>query len=73
MFFQETYNTRLQEKYKNDPSNHPELNLDFLLEAGLFDGSNRNQIYGILNTTTNDIRTYRSVLTAGSSQLGLSS
>jgi hypothetical protein len=63
----------LQERYKNDLSNHPELDLDFLLKAGLFDGFNRNQIYGISNTTTNDIWTNRSVLTAGSSQSGLSS
>jgi len=32
-FFHDTYNTRLQEIYRNDPSTRPKLDLDFWLEA----------------------------------------
>jgi len=60
-FFQETYNTQLQERHKEDHLTFLELNLDLWLEVGLFGGPNKNKIYGISNTTTEDVRMSRNV------------
>jgi len=67
IFFLETYNTWLHERYIDFPLTHPELDPDLWLEAKSTDGSNRNWVYDILNTTIEDIRGKgRSVLTVGS-------
>jgi hypothetical protein len=73
-FFQETYTTLLQERYKDDPSTHLKLNSDLWLDAGLFCGPDRNQVYDIANTMIEeDMQMGCSVLTVGSSQSSLSS
>lgn len=58
--------------YMQDPSTHPELDSDLLLEAGSTSGPDRNWVYGISNTTAKDKWTCCSVSTIGSSQSGLS-
>ena len=49
--FQETYNSRLRERYKDDPLTHLYFNTDLWMEAGLSDGPDRNRVYGLANTT----------------------
>jgi 3-deoxy-D-manno-octulosonic-acid transferase len=49
LFFHDTYNTQLKERYENDPLTHPNLNLDLWLEAGSYGGTNRNHMYGLSN------------------------
>ena len=52
LYFQETYNSRLKERYGDDPSTHTNFNPDLWLEAGLSDGpDHRNRMYGLSNTT----------------------
>jgi hypothetical protein len=62
--FQETYNSRLRERYENDHSTHPNL----WMEAKSSGGPDKNQVYGLSNTTTENLRAARSVSTIGSSQ-----
>lgn len=71
-FFQETYSTRLYERYWDDPSTCQEIFLDLWLDAGSNGGPDRNWVYGIPNTTTKDIRVGRSVSIVGNSQSGSS-
>jgi 3-deoxy-D-manno-octulosonic-acid transferase len=52
-YFQETYNSRLRERYGNDPSTHLDFNPNLWMEAGSSGGPNRNQVYKLSNTTTN--------------------
>jgi hypothetical protein len=66
--FQETYNSRLRERYGDDPSTHPELNLDLWMEEGSFGGPNKKQVYGLSNTMAENLQAARSVSTVGSSQ-----
>ena len=44
---QETYNSRLRERYEGDPSTHPDL----WMEVGSSSGPNKNQVYGLSNNT----------------------
>jgi len=64
--FQDIYSTRLQERYENDPLTHPELDLDLWLEAGSSIRPDKNQVFGILNVTVEDMLMGRSVSTVGS-------
>ena len=66
--FQETYNSRLRERYGDDPLTHPEFNPNLWIEVGLSGGPNKNQVYGLSNTTTENLRAARSVSTVRSSQ-----
>ena len=59
-YFQETYNIRLKERYRDDP--------DLWLEAGSSGGSDRNRVYGLSNTIAENLRTAHSISTIGSSQ-----
>jgi hypothetical protein len=54
-------------------STHPELNQDLWLETELSSEPDRNQVYDISNTTTENIQTCHSVLTDSSSHSGSSS
>jgi hypothetical protein len=45
-YFQETYNSRLRERYGDDPSTHPDFNPELWMEVGSFGGSDKNQVYG---------------------------
>jgi hypothetical protein len=67
-YFQETYNNKLMEIDWDDPSTHPDFDSDLCMKAGSFGGPNRNQMYGLSNTTTENLRTACSVSTVGSSQ-----
>ena len=61
--FQETYNSRLRERYGDDHSTYPDL----WMEVGSFGGPYKNRVYGLSNTTTESLRAARSVSTVGSS------
>jgi len=60
-YFQETYNNRLRERYGDDTLTHPEFDPDLWMEV-------KNQVYGLSNTTADNLRSTRSVSTVGSSQ-----
>jgi hypothetical protein len=59
--FQETYNSRLRESYGDDPSTHPEFDSDLWMEVGSSGGPDKNQVYGIFNTTAENLQASRSV------------
>jgi hypothetical protein len=67
-YFQKTYNSRLRERYGDDPSTHSDFDLNLWMEARSSGGPDRNRVYELFNTTTENLRTARSVSTAGSSQ-----
>jgi hypothetical protein len=69
---QETYNSRLRERYGDDPSTYPDFDLDLWMEVGLFGGPDKNRVYGLSNTTAKNLRSARSVSTVGSSPSVLS-
>ena len=48
-FFQDIYNTRLKERYVNNPLTHPNLNPNLWLKAGYNGGPDRNHMYGLFN------------------------
>jgi hypothetical protein len=60
-FFQDTYNTRLKERYGDDPSTHSDLDSDLWLEADSSGGPDKNRVYSLSNTMTKDLRTTRGV------------
>jgi hypothetical protein len=60
-FFQDTYNTRLKERYGDDPSTHSDLDSDLWLEAKSSGGPDKNRVYSLSNTITKDLRTTRGV------------
>jgi len=53
--FQETYNSRLRERYGDDPSIHPEFNPDLWMEVGSSGGLDKNRVYGLSNTTAENL------------------
>jgi hypothetical protein len=65
--FQETYNSRLRERYEDDPSTHPNFDVDLWTEVGSSRGPNKNWVYRLSNTTTENLQVARSVSTVGSS------
>jgi len=66
--FQETYNSRLRERYGDDPSTNPDFNLDLWMEVGSSGGLDKNRVCGLSNTTAKNLRASRSVSIVGSSQ-----
>jgi len=67
-YFQETYNDRLRERYGDDILTHPEFDPNLWMEVGSSGGPDKNQVYGLSNTTADNLRSTRSVSTVGSSQ-----
>jgi len=65
--FQETYNSQLRERYKDDLSTHPGFDPDLWMEVGSSGEPDKNQVYGLSNTTAENLRATRSVSTVGSS------
>jgi hypothetical protein len=63
--FQDMCNSQLKEKYGDDPSTHPDLDLDLWLEVGLSGRFDRNQMYRLSNTTVKNLWMTYSVLTFG--------
>jgi hypothetical protein len=66
--FQETYNSRLRERYGDDPSTHSDFDLDLWMEVGSSGGPNKNQVYRLSNTTAENLQASYSVSTVGTSQ-----
>jgi hypothetical protein len=58
----------LRERYEDDPLTLLEFDLDLWMEVGSSGGSNKNQVYGFSNTTTENLRAAHRVSTIGSSQ-----
>jgi len=61
VFFQETYNTWLHKRYRDNSSTHPKLNLNLWSDV---ESTSRyiNQVYSISNTMNKDIQVGWSVL-----------
>ena len=70
-YFQETYNNRLRERYGDDLSTHLDFDLELWMEKWSFGRLTKNQVYGLSNTTAENLWVIRSVSTIGSSQLVL--
>jgi len=62
-----TYNSQLREIYGDDPSTHPDFDLDLWMEVGSSSGPDKNWVYGLSNTTAENLRAACSVSTVGSS------
>jgi len=58
----------LKERYGDDPSTHPDFNPDLWIEVGSSDGPDTNRVYGLFNSTAENLRAARSVSTIESSQ-----
>jgi len=67
-YFQETYNNRLRKRYRDDILTHPEFDPNLWMEVGSSRGSDKNRVYGLSNTTADNLRSTQSVSTVGSSQ-----
>jgi hypothetical protein len=65
--FQETYNSRLRERYGNDPSTHPDFDQDLWMEVGSSDGPDKNWVSRLSKTKAENLRATRNVSTVGSS------
>jgi len=64
---QETYNSRLRERYGDDPSTHLDFDPDLWMEVESSGGPDKNQVYGLSNTTAENLRAACSVSTVRSS------
>ena len=51
-----------------DPSTHPDFDPDLWMEVGSSGGPDDNRVYGLSNTTAENLQAARSVSTVGSSQ-----
>ena len=67
-YYQETYNKRLRERYEDDPLTYPEFDPNLWMKVGSLGGPNKIRVYGLSNTTADNLRSARSALTVGSSQ-----
>jgi hypothetical protein len=65
--FQETYNSWLRERYRDDPSTHSDFNPDLWMEARSSGRPEKNWVYELFNTTAENLRVIHSVSTNGSS------
>jgi len=63
--FSGDYNNRLRERYGDDILTHPEFDPDLWMEVGSSGGPGKNRVYGLSNTTADNLRTTRSVSTCG--------
>jgi 3-deoxy-D-manno-octulosonic-acid transferase len=64
---QETYNSRLRERYGDDPSTHPDFDPDLWMEVRSSGGPEKNRVYNLSNTTAENLWSARSVSTVWSS------
>jgi len=67
-YLQETYNNRLRERYGDDTLTHLEFDPDLWMEVGSSGGPDKNWVYGLSNTTADNLRSARSASTVGSFQ-----
>lgn len=63
--FQDSYNNRLNKRYGDDHLTYLDLDPDLWLEAGSSSGPDRNQVYDISNSTTENLWTTRRDSTVG--------
>jgi hypothetical protein len=59
----------LRERYRDDPSTHPDFNPDLWMEVGSSGGPDKNWVYGLSNTTAENLWVTHSVSTVGSFEL----
>jgi len=57
----------LRKRYEDDHSTHPDFDLDLWMEVGSSGGPDKNRVYGLSNTTVENLRAARSVSIVGSS------
>jgi len=57
----------LRERYGDNLSTHLDFDPDLWMEAGSSSGPDKNRVYGLSNTTAENLRSARSVSTVGSS------
>ena len=67
--FQETYNSRLRERYEDDPSTRLNFDPDLWMEVRSSSGPDKNEVYMLSNTTSENLWVTHSVSTIGSFQL----
>jgi len=65
--FNDTYNSQLNEKYRDNPLTHLDLDTDLRLEVGSSSGGDKNRVYELFNTTAENLQMACSVLTVGCS------
>ena len=58
----------MRERYEDDPLTHSVFDLDLWMEAGSSGGPDKNRVYGLSNTTADNLRSARSASAVGSSQ-----
>jgi len=58
----------LRERYGDDILTHPEFDPDLWMDVGSSGGPDKNRVYGLSNTTVDNLRSTRNVSTVGSSQ-----
>ena len=56
----------MRERYEDNPSTHPYFDADLWMEVGSSGGPDKNQVYGLSNTTVENLWTTRSISTVGS-------
>jgi len=66
--FKDTYNTRLKERYRDDPFTHLDLNPNLWLEARSSSEPDRNRVYDFSNNMAEGLQITRDVSTIGFSQ-----
>jgi len=59
----------LRERYEDGPSTHPEFDPNLWMEVRSFGGLDKNRVYGLSNTTVENLQSARSVSTVGNSPL----
>jgi len=65
-------NSRLRERYGDDPSTHPDFDPNLWMEVGSSGRPDKNRVYGLSNTMAENLRAARNVSTVGSSKSVLS-
>ena len=58
----------MRERYGDNPLTHPDFDPNLWMEVGSSGGPDKNRVYGLSNTTAENLRSARSVSTVGSSQ-----
>ena len=53
--FQETYNSRLKERYGDNLSTHPDFDPDLWMEVGSSGGPDKNRVYELSNTMAKNL------------------
>jgi hypothetical protein len=46
----------LRERYEDDPSTHPDFDLDLWMDVGSAGGTDKNRVYGLSNIMVENLR-----------------